>query len=88
MDDLLARQLLRQLKIINTFMIALAVIFLTFFIITGVVVYKVAREVHDAKNSINSLQTKLQSNIDVKSKLCDTNGSVSNLLKDQSKICE
>lgn len=88
MDELLVKQLLRQLKIINTFMIILVVTFLTFFIVTGVVVYKAVQEVRDAKNSINSLQDKLQGNINLKTEICDSDSSVSDLLKNRSEICK
>ena len=88
MDEILVRQLLRQLRIINTFLIVFAVSLLAFFVVAGVVVYKAVQEVHQARDSLNSLQAKVQSNLDVKSNVCDSKSSVSTLLKDKSDICE
>jgi uncharacterized protein YoxC len=87
MDELLAKQVLRQLRILNTFLIAFAVSLLIFFVIAGIVIYKAVQELHKAQNSLNNLQTKVQSSLNVKSDLCNSKSSVSSLLKSQSQIC-
>jgi phosphoglycerate-specific signal transduction histidine kinase len=88
MDELLAKQLLRQLRILNTFLIGFAVTFLILFIVAGVFMYKAYREVQDAKESLNSLQQKVQGSVDIKAQLCDSKSTISDLIKNRSEICQ
>ena len=88
MDELLAKQVLRQLRILNTFLITFAVIFMVFFLVAGIFVYKAVQEVRQAKESLTTLQSKVEGSINLKSQICDSSSSASELLKNRSSVCE
>lgn len=88
MDEKVAKKLSRQLRILNTLLLSFTLVFLAGAIIIGVAAYKVIHELQDAKNNITSLQEKAQQNLDLKTKLCDSDGSVASLLQAQTKVCE
>ena len=87
MDEVLAQKILRNVRILNGIIIFFSLIIITVFIIAGFLTYKVLTEVRDAKNSVTSLQTKAEENLNFQSELCDSNGSVSSLLKNQTEVC-
>ena len=88
MDEALARKLLRNVRILNGFIIFFSVILISVFAITGVIAYKVLTEVRNAKDSVTSLQTTAEDSLDFKSQLCDSSsGSLKTLLQSQSDIC-
>lgn len=79
MDERLARKLVRQLRIMNAFMIFFGVVFLISTAVTGIVLYRIYTYAHN-------LEQKTSQTLDVQSKLC-TNQSVSALLG-SSSICK
>lgn len=82
MDDQLARRLLRQIKILNFIIITFAVIFVSVFAVAGIFAYKAVQEVRDAKNSLNSVQTKANDALNVQDELC-----ASALVRSQTELC-
>src|SRR4051812_44775154 len=87
LDPKMARKLLRNLRILNTLVVFFTLLIITAFTITGILAYKVLTEVRDTKSSFDSLTVKAQDNLNFKSQLCDTTGSVSTLLKKQTDVC-
>ena len=87
MDEVLARKLLRNVRILNAFIIFFSVVIITVFVIAGLLTYKVLTEIRDAKESVTSLQTKAEDSLNIKSQLCDSNGSLKALLENQSDVC-
>lgn len=88
LDPKMARKLLRNLRILNTLVIFFALLIISTFVVTGVLAYKVLTEVRETKDSFNSLTEKAQDNLNFKSDLCSSSGSVSTLLKRQSSVCD
>lgn len=87
MDEALARKLSRQLKILNFFLVLFTLVFLAVFAVAGVFAYKAVQEVRDAKDSLTSLQAKAEDNLEIKSELCSSEGTLGALIKNQSDIC-
>jgi len=87
MDEVLARKVSKQLRILNFFLILFSTVFLTLLIIVGLVTYRAVTEVKEAQRSLDSLQTKAEDSLDLRSNLCDSTGTVSTLLKNQSDVC-
>jgi predicted PurR-regulated permease PerM len=87
MDDVLARKLSRQLRLLNSLIVFFSLVFLVLFAVAGVFAYRAITEIRDAKDSLTSLQDKAQQNLDFKSNLCSNSGQVSTLLKKQSDVC-
>lgn len=89
MDEVLARKLLRNVRILNAFIIFFSLIIITVFVVAGILTYKVLTEIRDAKNSVTSLQSKAEDNLDFKNQLCgSSSGSLKALLQNQSDICD
>lgn|GEM_PF-6955342 len=80
MDELLARRLVRQLRIINLFLIFFSLIFLIALIAGGIAIYKIYTYAHN-------LEQKTTQTLNLQQKLC-SNGSVSSLLSSSNTICK
>lgn len=88
MDDVLAKKLLRNVRILNGFIIFFSLVIITIFTIAGILTYKVLTAIRDTKESFTSLETKAEESLDFQSQLCDSNGSVAALLKNQTDVCQ
>lgn len=87
MDEVLARKLSRQLRLLNFLIVFFALIFMVLFAIAGLFAYKAVQEVRDAKNSLTSVQQQATDTLNVRDDLCNTGGSLGSLLKSQSDVC-
>lgn len=88
MDEQLARKLLRNVRILNGFLIAFSLIIITVFAITGVLAYKVLTEIRDTKQSFTSLQDTAEENLNFRDKLCKSSGGyLRTLIEQQPDIC-
>lgn len=70
MDELTARQLVRQLKIINFWITFFGVTFLITFAIFGVLIFKVVTFMRTTEQKISDFQVKTSQTLDVKDDLC------------------
>lgn len=86
MDEVLLRQLTRQLKLLNFWITLFGTLFLVGFIVLGVLIYKVVTFTHEATSKINDLQQKTSQTLNVQKKICDTN-SVGGLLQKETRAC-
>ncbi len=86
MDEVLARQLLRQMKIIKALLTFFTLLFITSLVVAGIVMYKVVTFVNDTSRQINDLQQKAGQTLDVQGQLCN-NPTVTALLPDKSAVC-
>jgi len=86
MDEVLVRQLTRQLKLLNFWITFFGVLFVIGFIILGVLIYKVITFTHDAENKFTSLQQKTEQTLNVQKQLCTTK-SVGSLLQKDTGVC-
>lgn len=85
MDEQLARQLTRQLKILNTWLMALTVVFLISMIVLGILLFKVVTFVNDTRDRIADVQEKADNTLNLQKRLCDGSAGV---LFQKSNICE
>jgi hypothetical protein len=79
MDDLLQKQLLRQLKLLNFWITFFGVLFLVSMAILGILLFKVFTYVHHTTDQITNLQQKTEQSLNVKSQICGSS-SVSKYL--------
>lgn len=88
MDDAVAKQLVRQLKIIN-FWISFYGVIMT--IILAVVLYFIVQMVlfvQDTNRRIDQLRTDAANSLDVKSKSCTSSNPASAWLRQNTDICK
>lgn len=88
MDEKTARKLTRQLRFLNVFLVFFTLIFVAGLVIAGIAAYKVVHEVHQAETKLTNLQDTAQQNLNFKSRLCDSTGTVGSLLQRQSDVCD
>ena len=88
MDEQLARKLLRNLRIVNTLIIIFSLVIIAVFAVAGILTYKVLTEVRNANDSFTSLKSEAEKNLDFKSQLCSSTGSLKTLLDKQSDVCD
>ncbi len=87
MDEILLKQIVRQLKLLNIWISLFGTLILISLIIAGVVLFKLITFANESLNDINSFQDKAQQSLDVKQQLCknDNGGSV---LRKTTNICD
>jgi uncharacterized membrane protein len=71
MDEHLAKQLTRQLKILNRWLMAMTIMFVLALIVIGILLFKIVTFVNDTQDRIEDIQQKTNSALDVKGRLCD-----------------
>lgn len=86
MDEVVLRQLTRQLKILNFWITTVGILILTAVIICIVLLVKVVSFVHDTENHITSLQQKTEQSLNVKQQLCG-NASIKSVLQNKTEPC-
>jgi hypothetical protein len=86
MDDLLLRQLVRQIKILNTWVTVFGTLVLVSFIVMLILIFKAVTYIHDTTQRLASLQQQTQQSLDIKTKICDDKSLTS--LLGNSDICK
>ena len=79
MDEILLKQLVRQLKIINFWIASFGLLFLATLVVVAVLIFKMVTFVQSTEQKLSDLQSKTQSTLDLKQQACD-NSSISKLL--------
>lgn len=87
MDEVLLRQLTRQLKILNIWISIVGVTILAAITISIYLLVKVITFVQNTSDKITNLQQKTESSLNVKQQVCDSK-SLSSLLQDRSTLCK
>lgn len=86
MDDLLLKQLVRQLRIMNIWISIFGSLILITLIVLGFLIFKVVNFVNDTNQKIEDITTQTQQSLDFKSKVCNTD-SIGSLLQGRTDIC-
>jgi lysylphosphatidylglycerol synthetase-like protein (DUF2156 family) len=86
-DEIILKQLVRQMKILNFWVTFFGVLFLAALAIAGFMVYKMVTYVHQAEQRIQSIQTKTSQTLDVQNQVCG-DATVKALLNRTSDYCK
>ncbi len=87
MDDILLKQLVRQLRIMNIWISIFGSLILVSLIVLGILVFKVVSFVNDTNKKIETITTQTKQSLDVKAKVCDTD-TVGGFLQDKTSVCK
>lgn len=87
MDEVLLRQLVRQLRIINLWITIGGTLLLAAFAVCIFLLFKIVTFVQDTSESVNNLQQKTQDSLNVQKRLCDSD-KFGSFLEEKSKVCE
>lgn len=87
MDDALLKQLIRQMKILNTWITIFGTLILVAMAIVIYFVFKVVTFVQDTSNKLNSIQQSTQNTLNIQKQLCSSN-TVSDFLNRRSEYCK
>ena len=87
MDEQLARQLTRQLKILNIWISIVGTVIIAAIILCIILLFKVVTFVQDTSDQVSNIREKTQESLNVKTQICDSN-SLSRLLEDRTTFCE
>ena len=79
MDEKLIKALTRQMRILNFWVTIYGTIILVVLIFLSVTLFRVV-------NYVNNLNKKVESSLDVKTKICSNDSSLANILQD--KVCK
>jgi hypothetical protein len=86
MDELLLKQLIRQLKIMNLWISIFGTLILAALLVLGYLVYRVVTFVNDTNKKIESLTSQTKESLDFKNKVCGSD-SLGGLLQDRTQYC-
>lgn len=87
MDELLLKQLVRQLRVMNIWISIFGTLILATLIVLGFLVFKVVNFVNDTNQKIENIKTQTQETLDFKAKVCGTQ-SVGGFLQGSTNICK
>jgi CBS domain containing-hemolysin-like protein len=87
MDEVLLRQLVRQLKLMNLWIATFGVLILISLAIVGILLFKAITFLHDATTKLTDTQQKVSQSLDVKQQVC-ANKSISSLIGQGSNLCK
>ena len=87
MNDALLRQVVKQLKILNFWIAFFGVLFIIGFIISGIVLYKIATYTNNSVKKFETFQQQTSKSLDVKQQLC-SDSSVGALLGSRTSLCK
>lgn len=87
MDEILLKQLLRQVKILNFWISVVGVLVLVSLAICGFLLFKVVTFVQDTRDSVNNLQQRTEDTLNVRKQICESD-SVGSLFQDRSDLCK
>jgi hypothetical protein len=79
MDEKLIKALTRQMRILNFWVTIYGTIILVVLIFLSVTLFRVV-------SYVNNLNKKVESSLDVKTKICSNDGSLANILQD--RVCK
>jgi hypothetical protein len=85
-NELLMRQLIRQLKIMNFWISVYGALILVVLAAMGYMVFKVVTFVNDTNKKIDNLTTQTKETLDFKSKVCNSD-SIGELLTNRTEVC-
>ena len=86
MDEVLIRQLTRQLKLLNFWITLFGTLVLITLLIIGFFIFKLVSFTHHTADKVDNLQNKVTQSLNVKQKVCDTK-TVGGFLDKQTKAC-
>lgn len=87
MDDQLAKQLVKQLKILNLWITIFGTLILVTLAVLGYFVFRIVTFVNDTNTKIENFTTQTKDTLDVRGQVCDTD-SVGGFLREQTGVCE
>jgi cell division protein YceG involved in septum cleavage len=86
MDDILANQILKQIRFLNRWIKFMTVLLLLTVVVAGIVVYQAISYVHSAIKKVDNLQQQASQTLNIKQQVC-SNANIGTLLKKDSNVC-
>ncbi len=87
MDEILLKQLVRQLRLLNIWISIFGTLILVTLAILGYFVFKIVTFVNDTNTKIDNITTQTKESFDVKGQVCESDG-VGGFLRDKTGICK
>lgn len=87
MDEVLLKQLVRQMRILNIWVSVFGTLFLAALLIAVFLLFKLVTFVHSTQQSLESLQQKTSQTLDVQKNICKSSG-ISSLVDKASNYCQ
>lgn len=87
MDEVLLRQIVRQLKFLNFWIAFFGVLIIITLAITGLVLFKIATVANNSVKKFDAFQQQTSKSLNVQQQLCSDSG-ISSLLRSQTSVCK
>lgn len=87
MDEILLKQLVRQLRLLNIWISIFGTLILVTLAVLGYFVFKIVTFVNDTNTKINNFTTQTKDTLDVKGQVCESDG-IGGFLRDKTGVCK
>lgn len=87
MDELVVKQLTRQLKVLNLWLSIFGTIIVVALVVIGVLIYKIVSFAHHTADQVNDIRSKTSQTLNAQKKLCDSD-NLNKLLDKKTSICD
>lgn len=84
-NELLLKQLVRQMKWLNFWVSLFGILFIISMIISGILLFKAVTYIHEGQQKISDIQRSTSQTLDVKSHVCDS--ELQSLLGKSNSYC-
>lgn len=88
MNDATTKQLIRQLKIMNTWMMIFGTAVLLCLVITGYMVWRVVTFTNRMEREVSELRTNVTEQLDVREQICSSDNTVTGVVTDLTNFCK
>ncbi|MDQ3065201.1 MAG: hypothetical protein M3Q36_02935 [bacterium] len=86
MDEVLLKQLIRQIKVLNFWITLFGTLFLIVLLVSGFLLFQLVTFMRDTKQSIEGLQNSTSQTLDIQKRVCGSN--LKDLLGEDGDYCK
>ncbi len=86
-DEILLKQLVRQMKILNIWVSLFGGLVVIGLLVMGFLMYQVVMFVQETNSKIENVKDGISSSVDVKGKACNGDGTVTTFLRENTATC-
>jgi CHASE3 domain sensor protein len=87
MTEAQTKQLIRQLKIMNTWIMIFGTAVLLCLVITGYMLWRVVTFTNKVESDVTQIRSTVTEQLDVRSRLCSSDNAVTGAVTDLTNIC-
>ena len=88
MNDESAKQLIRQLKIMNVWITLFGSLLVVGLIVMAILLFQLIGFIQDTNDKIESVKTQTSDSLNLKKQVCEGEGGISGFFKESTEVCQ